>query len=127
LVGDTGFQPQVATWGFRFFKGQYCDPSRGGREALWKLPQLWKSTKDAFGNFLWLISTSCLEKPPLKNSLRLSHSYHSADGGVYPTEMELVGGTTQHFFYSLDARQFLMSGTSRPFGSMSSRRRMAFS
>jgi hypothetical protein len=51
-----------------------------GRHALWKLPQLWKSTKVAFGDFFLMISTSCLEKPPQK-TLRLSHSYHSADGG----------------------------------------------
>jgi hypothetical protein len=50
-----------------------------GRLALWKLPQLWKSTKVAFGNFFLMISTSCLEKPAQK-TLRLSHSYHSADG-----------------------------------------------
>jgi len=51
-----------------------------GRHALWKLPQLWKSIKDAFGNFFLMISTSCWEKPPQK-TLRLFHSYHSADGG----------------------------------------------
>jgi hypothetical protein len=48
----------------------------GGREGLWKMPQLWKSTKVAFGNFLLMISTSCLEKPPQK-TLRLFHIYHS--------------------------------------------------
>jgi len=52
----------------------------GGWDALWKLPQLWKSTKEAFGDSFFMISTSCLEKPPQK-TLRLSHSYHSADGG----------------------------------------------
>jgi hypothetical protein len=51
------------------------------RGALWKLPQLRKSTKVAFGVFFLMISTSCLEKPP-QNPLRLSHSYHSA-GGEY--------------------------------------------
>src|SRR5215471_5028293 len=50
----------------------------GGREGLWKMPQLWKSTKDAFGDFFLMISTSCLEKPPQK-TLRLSHIYHSPD------------------------------------------------
>jgi hypothetical protein len=48
----------------------------GGREGLWKMAQLWKSTKVAFGNFFLMISTSCLEKPPQK-TLRLSHIYHS--------------------------------------------------
>lgn len=48
----------------------------GGREGLWKMPQLWKSTKVAFGGFSLMISTSCLEKPPQK-TLRLSHIYHS--------------------------------------------------
>ena len=48
----------------------------GGREGLWKMPQLWKSTKVAFGNFFLMISTSCLEKPPQK-TLRLFHIYHS--------------------------------------------------
>ncbi len=48
----------------------------GGREGLWKMPQLWKSTKVACGGFLLMISTSCLEKPPQK-TLRLFHIYHS--------------------------------------------------
>jgi hypothetical protein len=48
----------------------------GGREGLWKMPQLWKSTTVAFGGFFLIISTSCLEKPPQK-TLRLSHIYHS--------------------------------------------------
>jgi hypothetical protein len=30
----------------------------GGREALWKLPQRWKSIKVAFGNFFLMISTA---------------------------------------------------------------------
>jgi hypothetical protein len=52
----------------------------GGREGLWKMPQLRKSKKDAFGNIFLMISTSCLEKPSQK-TLRLSHIYHSPDGG----------------------------------------------
>jgi len=28
------------------------------KESLWKLPQPWKSTKEAFGNFLLMISTA---------------------------------------------------------------------
>ena len=51
----------------------------GGREGLWKMPHLWKSTKVAFGKFFLMISTSCLEKPSQK-TLRLSHIYHSPDG-----------------------------------------------
>jgi len=51
----------------------------GGREGLWKMSQLWKSTKVAFGNFFLMTSTSCLEKPPQK-ALRLSHIYHSPGG-----------------------------------------------
>jgi hypothetical protein len=51
----------------------------GGREGLWKMPQLWKSTTVAFGDFFLMISTSCLEKPPQK-TLRLSHIYHSPGG-----------------------------------------------
>jgi hypothetical protein len=53
-------------------------PSQTLRHALWKLPQLWKSAKEACGNILLMISTSCLEKPSQK-TLRLSHSSHSAD------------------------------------------------
>src|SRR5262245_60392976 len=52
----------------------------GGRQRLWKMPQLWKSTKVAFGRFFLMISTSCLEKPPQK-TLRLSHIYHSPGCG----------------------------------------------
>jgi hypothetical protein len=35
------------------------------------MPQLWKSTKAAFGAFFLMISTNCSEKPPQK-TLRLS-------------------------------------------------------
>ena len=52
----------------------------GGREGLWNMPQLWKSIQIAFGGFLLMISTSCLEQPPQK-TLRLFHMYHSPDGG----------------------------------------------
>jgi hypothetical protein len=34
-----------------------------GRGGLLKLPQLRKSETGAFGNFLLMISTSCLDKP----------------------------------------------------------------
>jgi hypothetical protein len=50
-----------------------------GREGLWKMPQLWKSSQVAFGHILLMISTSCLEKPAHK-TLRLSHIYHSPGG-----------------------------------------------
>jgi len=52
------------------------------RQGLWKRPQLWKSTKDAFGDFFLMIPTSCLEKPS-QTPLRLYHRYHSP-GGDYP-------------------------------------------
>jgi hypothetical protein len=51
----------------------------GEREGLWKMTQLRKSKKDAFGNIFLMISTSCLEKPS-QNTLRLSHIYHSPGG-----------------------------------------------
>jgi hypothetical protein len=50
-----------------------------GREVLWKMAQLWKSNKVAFGTLLLMISTSRLEKPSQKTR-RLSHIYHSPDG-----------------------------------------------
>jgi hypothetical protein len=50
------------------------------REGLWKMSQLWKSTKVAFGGFFLMISTSCLEKPSQK-TLRLYHIYHSPGHG----------------------------------------------
>jgi hypothetical protein len=56
--------------------------NKGAAKALWRRPQLWKSTKEAFGNFFLMIPTSCLEKPSHK-PLRLYHRYHSADGN-YP-------------------------------------------
>src|SRR5262245_40587673 len=56
----------------------------GGREGLWKMPQLWKSTKVACGGFSLMISTNCLEKPPQK-TLRLFHIYHSPGGSGYST------------------------------------------
>src|SRR5436309_15976021 len=48
-----------------------------GRRGLWKLPQLWKSIKVAFGDFFLMISTSCLKKPT-QERLRLFHSYAQA-------------------------------------------------
>src|SRR5215475_7914774 len=44
-----------------------------GREGLWKMPQLWKSTKVAFGGFLLMNSTSCLEKASAKNDSAFPH------------------------------------------------------
>src|SRR5256885_10677986 len=41
----------------------------GGREGLWKMPQLWKSTKVARGGFLLMIFTNCFEKAPQKKLL----------------------------------------------------------
>src|SRR5262249_27213668 len=52
----------------------------GGRDGLWEMPLLGKSTKVAFRDVLLMISTSCLEKPPQK-TLRLSHIYHSPGCG----------------------------------------------
>jgi hypothetical protein len=63
-------------------KGQYCHPNRGGRKALWKLPPLWKSSKEACGDFQSMISHNCLEKPAHK-PLRLYHSFHSAGDELY--------------------------------------------
>jgi hypothetical protein len=54
------------------------EPTSG--ETRWELPQLWKSTNEAFGNIFLMISTSCLEKPSQKHA-RLFHSYHRAGGG----------------------------------------------
>ena len=53
---------------------------KAAREGLWKMSQLWKSTKVAFGDFLLMISASCLEKPSQK-TLRLYHIYHSPGHG----------------------------------------------
>jgi hypothetical protein len=55
----------------------------GRRKGLWKMTQLWKSHKDAFGGILLMISTRCLEKPSLK-TLRLSHIYHSLGSSCWP-------------------------------------------
>ena len=55
----------------------------GGREGLWKMTQLWKSIKVAFGPVLLMISSSCLEKPSHK-TLRLSHIYHSPGDSYSP-------------------------------------------
>ena len=65
-----------------FFRIRRSPIGRLSKEALWKLPQLRKSNKEAFGSILLMISTSCLEKPPLKNALRLYHSYHKASDGI---------------------------------------------
>src|SRR5262245_39482655 len=71
----TRVRPQVAAWGISFFSLQNRSScSRGvsrknrGRGALWKLPQLRKSNKVAFGNFFLIISSSCLQKPPHKTA-----------------------------------------------------------
>src|SRR5262249_35220381 len=54
----------------------------GGREGLWKMPQLWKSNEDAFGNIPLMIPPSYLEKPS-RTTLRLFHIYHSLGGDSY--------------------------------------------
>lgn len=64
------------------YRAPHPPTENGGREGLWKMPQLWKSTKVAFGSILLMISTSCLEKPSPK-TLRLSHIYHSPGGNSY--------------------------------------------
>lgn len=48
----------------------------GGREGLWKMSQLWNSTKVASAASVLTIPTSFLVKPPHK-TLRLFHIYHS--------------------------------------------------
>ena len=48
-----------------------------GRGGLWKLPQPWKSTKDAFGGIFLMISTA-VWKSLRGGPLRLSHSYAQA-------------------------------------------------
>jgi hypothetical protein len=44
----------------------------------------------AFGGFFLMISTSYLEKPPQK-TLRLSHIYHSPDGGGSSFSLSVFG------------------------------------
>jgi len=71
------------------------------RHALWKLAQLWKSKSVASHLFMDDFHR-CLEKPPLKNALRLSHSCHSAGphthhkerkrGTIFLTEEAIDGG-----------------------------------
>ena len=77
LTFEFGFEPST-----NLSHDEYLAPQPrteiGGREELWKMPQLWKSTKVAFGGYLLMISTSCLEKPSQK-TLRLFHIYHSPD------------------------------------------------
>jgi hypothetical protein len=46
-------------------------------EVLWKLPQPWKSTKEAFGDIPFMDFHRCLKKPA-QQTLRLSHSYTQA-------------------------------------------------
>jgi len=48
------------------------------KESLLRLPQLWKSTKVAFGDFFLMISTSRLKKLPHK-TLQLFHSSNRPD------------------------------------------------
>src|SRR5262249_25877380 len=96
------------------------------RHALWKLPHLWKSESVA-SHLLINDFHSCLEKPALKNALRLFHSSHSAGlryslqkrkkGTILLAEEDVDGGygnpqktriptatgtkkSTQHFLYS---------------------------
>jgi hypothetical protein len=69
-----------------------------GRHALWKLTQLWKSTKVAFGDFFLMISTSCLEKPPPKNAAAFPQFPQRRRRLI--TTLKNPGKQTQHFFYS---------------------------
>jgi hypothetical protein len=59
-----------------------------------------------------MISTSCLEKPPLKNALRLSHSYRSA-GGDTSFGRRKEKPQTQNSGYSLSAGCGLQRGESQ--------------
>src|SRR5215831_4583484 len=79
LTFEFGFELSTDLSHYEYSAPQPQAGQIGGREGLWKMPQLWKSTKVAFGDFFLMISTSCLEKPPQK-TLRLSHIYHSPGG-----------------------------------------------
>ena len=83
----------------RFF--QSWQKKNAGRKALWKLPQLWKSTKEAFGNIFLMISTSCLEKPTQK-TLRLFHRSHSAGGGFVSYLLKKSGASKHNISFTPD-------------------------
>src|SRR5258708_31310578 len=70
-----------------------------GRSAYWKQPHSLKSTMVAYGDFLLMISTSCLEKPPQK-TLRLSHSSHSADGSFVPYLLKKSEGSKHNISFT---------------------------
>src|SRR4030095_4483680 len=79
LTFEFGFELSTNLSHYEYRSPRSRSENIGGREGLWKMPQLWKSTQVAFGNLFLMISTSCLEKPPQK-TLRLSHIYHSPGG-----------------------------------------------
>jgi hypothetical protein len=79
LTFEFGFELSTNLSHFEYRAPRPRTETIGGREGLWKMPQLWKSTTVAFGGFFLMISTSCLEKPP-QTTLRLSHIYHSPGG-----------------------------------------------
>ena len=76
LTFEFGFELSTNFSHFEYRSPRPGTENSAGREGLWKMPLLWKSTKVAFGDFFLMISTRCLEKPPQK-TLRLSHIYHS--------------------------------------------------
>src|SRR5579871_4034790 len=70
LTFEFGFELSTNLSHYEYRSPQTRASNIAAREGLWKMPQLWKSTKVAFGGFFLMISTSCLEKPPQK-TLRL--------------------------------------------------------
>jgi hypothetical protein len=62
LAFEFGFEPSFDSFSHYQYPAPHPPAEKiAGRSGLWKMPQLWKSRKVAFGNILLLISTSCLE------------------------------------------------------------------
>jgi hypothetical protein len=74
LTFERAFESAIASFCHFEYPAPY-PPQRksGGRKGLWKMPQPWKSAKDADSHTL-------LGKASHK-TLRLSHIYHSPGGG----------------------------------------------
>ena len=95
LAFEFGFELSTNLSHYEYSTPQSRAGTIGGRQGLWKMSQLWKSTKVAFGDFFLMISTSCLEKPPQK-TLRLSHIYHSPGGsGPYSFSSRSLSRSTR--------------------------------
>jgi hypothetical protein len=77
-----GFRQRLIGSRFGFAQRKKKEAKKKERGGLWKLPQMWKSIKVAFGDILLDDSHSCLKKPPRKTLRLLSQLPQGPTAGL---------------------------------------------